>query len=218
MSASSGKPGSPRPTRPWPRRRRSWARPVPVRTTRPSGKPPWGRRDGSTQRPWSPRLGPARHATWQHPGGHRRRAGRPRAPRPAPRHPLGRGRRWRRFGDRCRLRGHLPLGWARSRRGRRGRSRCPITRRPEAVARALVAALDHWIDVRRRRHSQGWAKLVAAIRAARPRSRPRCPPHWNAIDNRAARLAHLKAWHGVPCQVLGTGGPGAARQRAGRPG
>jgi serine/threonine-protein kinase len=45
-----------------------------------------------------------------------------------------------------------------------------IRKKPARVARALVAALDHWTAVRRERGAKGseWARLVAACRAADP--------------------------------------------------
>ncbi len=45
-----------------------------------------------------------------------------------------------------------------------------IAARPESVRRAIVAALDHWTIVRRKRQRQGkeWRKLVAVARAADP--------------------------------------------------
>ena len=140
-----------------------------ARGRRPLGAPPGGPgpdRRGARPVGFGPAGGDAPGSRGRAGG----RQGRPRAPGSAGGHPLGAGRRPGRLGHRRRIRRRLRRRRDRPRRRRPGRGRRRVAGRPKPVAAALVAALDHWSAVRRARHPKGpgWARRLAAARAADP--------------------------------------------------
>ena len=96
-----------------------------------------------------------------------------------------------------------------------------IRRRPESVARSLVAALDHWTAVRTQRGAKGpaWHRLVAACRAADP------DPDRDALrasllieDKKQRREQSPPAGRASRRLRVVAGQPGASCQRPGRRG
>jgi serine/threonine-protein kinase len=70
-----------------------------------------------------------------------------------------------------------------------------ITRRPPAVARALVSALDDWVVVRRRLHpkeEKTWARLIAAARVADPDTDRDSLRAALLVNDKVERLERLK--------------------------
>jgi tetratricopeptide (TPR) repeat protein len=101
-----------------------------------------------------------------------------------------------------------------------------IARRPEPVARALVAALDQWTAQRYRRGDKGsgWTKLVAATRAADPdpdRDALRAALLVQAPSERLGRLrplaqqAGVASWTPASLVLLGNALAGAGDLAAG---
>ena len=69
-----------------------------------------------------------------------------------------------------------------------------VAGRPKPVAAALVAALDHWSAVRRARHPKGpgWARRLAAARAADPDPDRDALRAALLLEDKAARLGRLR--------------------------
>lgn len=69
-----------------------------------------------------------------------------------------------------------------------------VARRPAAVASALVAALDNWSAVRRLRDSKGagWARVLAAARAADPDPDRDALRDALLVEDEAERLGRLR--------------------------
>jgi serine/threonine-protein kinase len=69
-----------------------------------------------------------------------------------------------------------------------------VARRPKPVAAALVAALDHWAAVRRDREPKGpgWARVLAAARAADPDPDRDALRAALLVEDKAARLGRLR--------------------------
>jgi serine/threonine-protein kinase len=68
-----------------------------------------------------------------------------------------------------------------------------VARRPPSVAAALVAALDHWVSVRREMGSRapGWTRVLAAARAADPHPDRDALRDALLVEDKDARLARL---------------------------